>query len=95
MVACIPNAQNWSVQAKLNSGDFRYEKSGLLVRTHLRRFSRKTIIEMFMLSRFQITKGIPRIFDEPDRNKILNVIREMAKVTSADPEMAMSDAMAL
>ena len=95
VVSCIPNAQHWSVQAKLNSGDFRYEESGLFDRTHLRWFTRKTIIEMFMLAGFQITNGIPRIFNEPDRDKILGIIKEMAKATKADPEMAASDAMAL
>ena len=34
--ACIPNAQHWSVQTRLNSGDFFYQSSGLLDRTHLR-----------------------------------------------------------
>ena len=33
VVACIPNAQHWSIQAKLSIGDFRYETSGLLDRT--------------------------------------------------------------
>ena len=36
VVACIPNAQHWSLQAKLSIGDFRYEISGLLDKTHLR-----------------------------------------------------------
>jgi 2-polyprenyl-3-methyl-5-hydroxy-6-metoxy-1,4-benzoquinol methylase len=95
VVACIPNAQHWSVQAKLNSGEFRYEESGLLDRTHLRWFTRKTIVELFMLCGFKITNGIPRIIDESDRDKILSIIREMAKVTGADPEMAASDALPL
>ena len=30
IVACIPNAQHWSVQARLNCGIFRYEDQGLL-----------------------------------------------------------------
>lgn len=95
VVACIPNTQHWSVQAKLNSGDFRYEDSGLLDRTHLRWFTRKTIIEMFMIAGFRITNGIPRIFNEPNRDNILDAIREMARATKTDPEMAVSDAMAL
>jgi len=47
VVACIPNAQHWFMQAKLNIGDFRYEKSGLLDKTHICWFTRQTIIEMF------------------------------------------------
>ena len=30
VVACIPNAQHWSIQVKLSVGNFRYENSGLL-----------------------------------------------------------------
>ena len=33
VVACIPNAQHWSVQARLNAGSFRYEDAGLMDRT--------------------------------------------------------------
>jgi len=40
--ACIPNAQHWSLQARLSIGDWTYEDSGLLDRTHLRWFTRKT-----------------------------------------------------
>ena len=39
VVACIPNAQHWSMQVKLSIGDFRYQDSGLLDRTHLRWFT--------------------------------------------------------
>lgn len=28
VIACIPNAQHWSVQLKLNGGEFRYEDLG-------------------------------------------------------------------
>ena len=57
IVACIPNAQHWSVQARLNSGHFRYEDSGLLDRTHLRWFTRLTMMEMFESTGFRISGG--------------------------------------
>ena len=47
LLACIPNAQHWSVQMRLATGLFRYEDSGLLDRTHVRWFTRVTMIEMF------------------------------------------------
>ena len=34
--ACIPNAQHWSLQARLSIGDWTYEDSGVMDRTHLR-----------------------------------------------------------
>lgn len=94
VVACIPNAQHWSVQARLSCGEFKYEESGLLDRTHLRWFTRTTIIEMFHASQFTIAEGFPRIFDEPNREKVLPAIRAMATSIGADPEMAVNDALA-
>lgn len=95
VVTCIPNAQHWSLQAKLSIGDFRYEKSGLLDRTHLRWFTRQTIIELFDQSGFQIEAGMPRIFDEPAREAFLPIIEQMAKAAGVDPQIAVSDALPL
>ncbi len=95
IIACIPNAQHWSVQARLNLGLFRYEDAGLLDRTHIRWFTRTTIIELFESTGFVITAGGPRIFPEPQRDAALTGIRAMAEALGADPDMAASDAMAL
>lgn len=95
IVACIPNVQHWSMQVKLSIGDFRYEKSGLLDRTHLRWFTRQTMIEMFDQTGFQIVEGMPRIFHEPAREAYLDVIAQMAKVAGVDPQVAVTDAMPL
>jgi 2-polyprenyl-3-methyl-5-hydroxy-6-metoxy-1,4-benzoquinol methylase len=54
VIACIPNLQHWSLVAKIVTGDFRYESSGLLDRTHLRWFTRQTIIELFTGAGFEI-----------------------------------------
>jgi 2-polyprenyl-3-methyl-5-hydroxy-6-metoxy-1,4-benzoquinol methylase len=95
VLACIPNAQHWSVQARLSVGDFRYEDSGLFDRTHLRWFTRATIGEMFDAADFTIVEGIPRIFEELDRDKFLPLIGGMAQSIGADPVQAMNDAMPL
>jgi hypothetical protein len=94
-VACIPNAQHWSVQARLNCGMFKYEDSGLLDRTHLRWFTRLTIIELFKTSGFEIVEGMSRVFNEPGRDKVLAAIRTMAEATGADPKLAVDDAIPL
>jgi SAM-dependent methyltransferase len=93
VVACIPNVQHWSVQARLCCGDFRYQDAGLLDRTHLRWFTRLTIIEMFQSAGFRIAEGRPRIFVEPERDPILEGIRKMAEICGADPALAVADAM--
>ena len=95
IVACIPNAQHWSVQAKLSCGNFRYENAGLLDKTHLRWFTRMTILEMFHNAGFKVIEMAPRIFNEPDREKVLPAIRLMASSIGTDPEMAVNDALPL
>jgi trans-aconitate methyltransferase len=92
VAACIPNAQHWSLQAKLSIGDFRYEDSGLLDRTHLRFFSRQTILEMFDEAGFTVTACIPRIFEEPEREQFLPLIEQLARRTGGDPKTAVDNA---
>ncbi len=94
VIACIPNAQHWSFQARLNIGEFKYEDSGLFDRTHLRFFTRKTIFEMFESSGFQIESAVSRIFNFPGGDKYIPHIRAMALASEADPDQAEQDAMA-
>jgi 2-polyprenyl-3-methyl-5-hydroxy-6-metoxy-1,4-benzoquinol methylase len=94
IVACLPNAQHWSVQVLLSCGQFRYQDSGLLDRTHLRWFTRITMLEMFEKTGFKVIEGHPRIFNEPDRDKVLPAIRALASSIGANPEVAASDATA-
>jgi ubiquinone/menaquinone biosynthesis C-methylase UbiE len=67
VVACIPNAQHWSVQARLCAGSFRYEDSGLMDRTHLRWFTRQTVFELFQSCGFKIEEGFPGFLRSPRR----------------------------
>lgn len=94
VVASIPNAQHWSVFAKLSMGDFRYADNGIFDRTHLRWFTRVTINEMFNQSGLSIVQGEPRIFEEPQRAQFLPHIGEMARLCGSDPNVAMNDALA-
>lgn len=95
IVVCLPNAQHWSVQARLNCGRFIYEDSGLLDRTHLRWFTRLTLIELFRSTGFQIVSASARIFEtmEPGE-KIRNAIKVMAESLGTDADTAISDALA-
>ena len=95
IIACIPNAQHWSIQASLNSGLFRYQDQGLMDRTHIRWFTRTTMIELFESTGFKIIEGFSRVFDEPARENILPSIRAMALAIGADPEQAVNDAIPL
>jgi len=95
LAACIPNAQHWSLQVKLNIGEFRYEDSGLLDKTHLRWFTRKTLIELFHDTGFDILKMHPRIFNEPGRDEYLSLLQRIAKRARANSDEAVNDAIPL
>lgn len=92
VIACIPNAQHWSVQARLVTGAFRYEDAGLMDRTHLRWFTRTTIAEMFDQVGLRIVGARARIFDEPQRERVLAGIRAFAQALGVNPEGAARDA---
>ncbi len=95
IIVCLPNAQHWSVQAKLAVGDFRYENGGLMDRTHLRWFTRATMLEMFAGAGFKLEVGFPRIFGEMKNEYVIAAIRSMAIGIGADPDLAVQDSMPL
>lgn len=93
IIACVPNAQHWSIQAMLNSGQFRYKDTGLMDRTHIRWFTRITLIEMFQSGGFKIVEGAPIVAHQPP-DAYLPAIRQMAVVNGIDPAMAVNDSLA-
>jgi len=92
VLSCIPNSQNWWLQMRMSIGDWRYEDKGLLDRTHIRFFTRQTIIEMFNNAGFEVTEIIPRYVHHPAADNILDIIEKMAIVVGSDPKIARSDA---
>ena len=95
VLACIPNAQHWSVQWRINSGEFRYEDSGLLDRTHIRWFTKTTIVELFRTAGFTIVEGMARVLTPADpqwRDRALVGVRAMAEATRTDADVAMENA---
>jgi 2-polyprenyl-3-methyl-5-hydroxy-6-metoxy-1,4-benzoquinol methylase len=92
LVACVPNAQHWGIQMRLNSGAFRYEESGLLDRTHLRWFTRITLIELFTSTGFQVVKGTVRFHNRPAPEKIMQAIGALAEASGANVKQAQEDA---
>ena len=63
VVACIPNVQHWSVFAKLLQGQWPLEDQGLFDRTHLRWFTRDSILEGCRQQGLAVHSLTPRIFD--------------------------------
>lgn len=95
VAVCLPNMQHWSVQARLATGAISYEEAGLLDRTHLRWFTRQTILQMFADCGYRMVAGHPRIFDEPQRAAVLPWIRGIAQAQGMDPDQAEIDALAM
>ena len=95
IVACIPNMQHWSIQTKLSIGDLSYEDKGLLDRTHLRWFSKRTIIEMFENCGFKIIELRPRVFNENPNPEILRSIGGLAAFAGIDAQSAIIDSLPL
>lgn len=67
MLASIPNLRNWWLIYRLViKGDFSYTDTGLLDRTHLRWFTRSTMLNLFTESGFRVEKIIPiNLSDHP------------------------------
>lgn len=92
IVLTIRNFQHWSIQARLNAGDFRYGPAGM-EKSRKRVFTRGAALEMVQQAGFQISGGSARITDEPAREKYLPAIRMMAGASGIDPVVAVEDAL--
>lgn len=93
IVICLPNAQHWSVQANLSIGNFRYQDWGLLDRTHLRFFTRITMLEMVAQAGYTMQLGYPRILGETVPPGVENAIKSMAIAMGMDPEQTYQDSL--
>lgn len=91
---CIPNAQHWSVQMRLATGQFHYEDSGLLDRTHLRWFTRTTLLEMFSETGWRIEHGFSRQLPTQPPPGLLEGIQATATAAGADGERTIADTLA-
>lgn len=94
IIACIPNTQHWSIQVRLNRGDWRYADRGLLDKTHVRFFTRETIIELFQKTGFKVIQMQPRIFDFPNQQKALGIVTQMTELLGGDVQQSRQDAIA-
>lgn len=92
LLACIPNAQHWSVQWRLVTGLFQYEDQGLLDRTHVRWFTRHTMFELFADTGWHVEQAISRTMHFPQDQGGLAGVRAFAQAIGIDPERAVADA---
>lgn len=72
VLASIPNIAHWSIRWRLLAGRWDYQDRGILDRTHLRFFTRRTATALFRSAGLSITRtagvyGFPGVFSPPDR----------------------------
>jgi 2-polyprenyl-3-methyl-5-hydroxy-6-metoxy-1,4-benzoquinol methylase len=95
VVACIPNMQHWSVLARLATGQLFYEENGLLDRTHLRWFTRPTVMRLFQDAGFRITMLGGRRFNDPEAAPTIAAVCRLAAELGVDAEQAARDVVPL
>jgi 2-polyprenyl-3-methyl-5-hydroxy-6-metoxy-1,4-benzoquinol methylase len=54
LVVSVPNVANWAIRLSLLLGRFRYTDRGILDRTHLRFYTRTTLVEMIESAGFTV-----------------------------------------
>ena len=91
IIASIPNILNIETISKLLSGGFRYEKAGVLDRTHLRFFTKREMLKMFedIGMQAEILHGNKVYCGSNDKREAYNaMIKELAglKTIQVDPE---------
>lgn len=65
MLICVPNIEHWSFAEQLLRGGWDYADAGLLDRTHLRWFSRDSVLRGLRGLGLHVSDVMPRIF-QPD-----------------------------
>ena len=61
LVVSLPNVANWAIRLSLLGGRFRYTERGILDRTHLRFYTKKTAIEMIEAGGFTVSSAVGSI----------------------------------
>jgi len=62
LVLSVPNVANWAMRLGLLFGRFRYTERGILDRTHLRFFTKKTLVELVEAAGYRVvdvTASVP------------------------------------
>ena len=64
VIASIPNVRHWSVLKDLLEGKWDYTDAGILDRTHLRFFTRKSVVELFENAGYAIQDAKATVFGD-------------------------------
>lgn len=89
LIASIPNIQNWGTLSELLQGKWDYRSEGILDRTHLRFFTRKSVEELFWGAGFRIARLSRTRRGEPPPSAFLDKMKDIglsAKELALDGE---------
>jgi glycosyltransferase involved in cell wall biosynthesis/2-polyprenyl-3-methyl-5-hydroxy-6-metoxy-1,4-benzoquinol methylase len=93
IVASVPNVAHISVRAMLLEGRWDYKELGILDRTHLRFFTRSSLIELFSHSAYQVLRlhSVQISAEQVDQMCGLNLNKDIIRAT----ELIIKDAYSL
>ncbi|CAG1770672.1 hypothetical protein BAC3_01247 [uncultured bacterium] len=91
--ACIPNISHWTILADLIRGEWNYENSGLLDATHIRFFTKKTMIELFQNAGWQVEAMTGRSFAPRETEQAISVFTTLAPSFGLTPEQVRENLM--
>ncbi len=74
VITSIPNARNYSLLFNLMCGEFKYLDAGVLDKTHLRFFTKKSMIRLIDDADLKIVKCLPTNLDGNSRSAHMNRI---------------------
>lgn len=83
-LACIPNVQHWSVIANLVAGKWPQEDQGIFDRTHLRWFTKESIMRLAERLGINIHEIVPRIFGRSKAIEFTNMLAPAIKNLGLD-----------
>ncbi len=72
VITSIPNARNHSLVVQLLRGEFEYKESGVLDKTHLRFFTKKSMIRLIEEAGLKVVQCNPTNVEGNSRSALLN-----------------------
>ncbi len=78
IAACVPNTGHWSVLTQLLSGQWPYADTGLFDRTHMRFFTRQSLIQLFQSAGLTITDVRQRQKMPPSNAQVMPALLQAA-----------------
>lgn len=90
-IACIPNVAHWTILQQQMCGNWNYEESGLLDRTHLRFFTRRSAESMLLSAGWNVVDATPRILWPEKADQAAKMLEQVARSFGASDESFKAD----